>query len=357
MQSSTNTRRTISRSDVHRIRILPLVVLALVVLLWVIPATYRPLSTLLADASVSVRVSEGEGGGGEGGGTTTNTSGEGTTTVATNGGYVYPPKIFGHLHYAKTAGTEINGELAAHYERVCGHKGWSFDAYQFKLRYKEQSSRHGSDIGILNVSDSIFSLNVSDSISKLHPTYNRGRVPPTYMKERGFEDCDWISVEQSWNTWAEILPDYPIELHVPCRDPIQHLMSQCNYKLKVFDCNSADLQKEIDRCLVEANRFHRRLQQDDHVSLKCFNPIPIDPYLDYMGTLLQRKRIETDYVHRDSNRDRNLTAECIWNRKDILEKVGVLLRRMDYYKFCSECMGSEDDVLRSFNQSTTTPTR
>jgi hypothetical protein len=32
-------------------------------------------------------------------------------------------KVIGHLHYAKTAGTEINGELAAHYERVCGHKG------------------------------------------------------------------------------------------------------------------------------------------------------------------------------------------------------------------------------------------
>ena len=38
-------------------------------------------------------------------------------------GYVPYDKIIGHLHVAKTAGTEINGELAAHYERVCGHKG------------------------------------------------------------------------------------------------------------------------------------------------------------------------------------------------------------------------------------------
>jgi hypothetical protein len=42
------------------------------------------------------------------------------TTVV---GYVRYDKVIGHLHYAKTAGTEINGELAAHYERVCGHKG------------------------------------------------------------------------------------------------------------------------------------------------------------------------------------------------------------------------------------------
>ena len=38
-------------------------------------------------------------------------------------GYFRYDKIIGHLHMAKTAGTEINGELAAHYERVCGNKG------------------------------------------------------------------------------------------------------------------------------------------------------------------------------------------------------------------------------------------
>jgi hypothetical protein len=43
-----------------------------------------------------------------------------TTTL----GYVRYDKIIGHLHFAKTAGTTVNGELlAAHYERVCGHKG------------------------------------------------------------------------------------------------------------------------------------------------------------------------------------------------------------------------------------------
>jgi hypothetical protein len=42
-----------------------------------------------------------------------------STTV----GYVPYEKVVGHLHSPKTAGTEINGELAARYERVCGHKG------------------------------------------------------------------------------------------------------------------------------------------------------------------------------------------------------------------------------------------
>ncbi|KAH7624783.1 hypothetical protein NADE_002006 [Nannochloris sp. 'desiccata'] len=31
--------------------------------------------------------------------------------------------IYGHVHMAKTAGPTLNGELAARFERVCGHKG------------------------------------------------------------------------------------------------------------------------------------------------------------------------------------------------------------------------------------------
>ena len=45
------------------------------------------------------------------------------TTNETTLGYVRYDKIIGHLHFAKTAGSTVNGELAAHYERVCGHKG------------------------------------------------------------------------------------------------------------------------------------------------------------------------------------------------------------------------------------------
>ena len=39
-------------------------------------------------------------------------------------------KIFGHVHMAKTAGTSVNGIAANKFERVCGHKGYSYDAYK-----------------------------------------------------------------------------------------------------------------------------------------------------------------------------------------------------------------------------------
>ena len=270
-------------------------------------------------------------------------------------GYVRYPKIFGHLHYAKTAGTEINGELAAHFERVCGHKGSSHDAYQFQVRYRREQvppPPHHQNTRATSTTDGSSStkfiseaMTSQDCIAKAYPTYNRGRVPENIMLERGFEDCDWISIESSWEMWAQILPDYPIELHVPCRDPIEHLMSQCNQKGKVFDCNSMNLRKEVYGCLVGWIRFDNGLQNDTHLSLKCFDPVPIRPYLDYIGQFLERKRIENDYISRATNPTRNKTTECIWTRTDLHRQVRQLLTRLDYYRFCATCMGSEDDLL------------
>lgn len=45
--------------------------------------------------------------------------------------------LYGHVHIAKTAGTTLNGELAMHFERVCGQKGYSFDAISTNERAKK----------------------------------------------------------------------------------------------------------------------------------------------------------------------------------------------------------------------------
>jgi hypothetical protein len=260
------------------------------------------------------------------------------------------PKIFGHLHYAKTAGTEINGELAAHFERVCGHKGYSHDAYQLHVRQEAQLADNNNTTNNQALSTTGFvseaqTLGGNDSISKAFPTFNRGRVPEKIMFERGFEDCDWISLESPWELWSTVLPDYPIELHVPCRDPIEHLMSQCNHKRKIFDCGATNLQKEVNGCLLGWIRFDSDLRHDAHLSLKCFDPTPIHPYLEYIGQFLERKRIETDYIHRSTNPPRNKTNECIWQRPDMHQRVTGVLKRLEYYRFCEECMGSENDLL------------
>ena len=75
--------------------------------------------------------------------------------------------IYGHLHIPKTGGTTLNGLMAAKYERVCGNKGYSHDAYQANIRAfeegKERSTGKGSSGNAWN--------------------YN--------SKNLGFEDCDY----------------------------------------------------------------------------------------------------------------------------------------------------------------------
>jgi hypothetical protein len=254
--------------------------------------------------------------------------------------------VYGLVHLAKTAGTEINGELASHFERVCGNKGWSYDAYQFNKRVKEENSG-GGRISASHASN--------DAITQIYKKGNRGKVPGKFMNEIGFEDCDYIALEHGWKNWKSYVPSQnwtsfketpSLELHVPCRDPLAHLMSQCNFKHIRFNCSTDDLPVEIKNCLVGANRFSRQLKKLHNTNIKCFNPIPIQPYLEYMSERLQRKRIENAYVHRDTNQKRNKDDECIWTETDIAEKVrNIMLKKHDLYGWCNECMGSKDDLL------------
>jgi hypothetical protein len=240
--------------------------------------------------------------------------------------------VYGHIHVAKTAGTDINGELASHFERVCGHKGYSYDAYQFNKR--------------MNASGVSSLFAPKDLISQQHKDHNRGRVPLSVMKEIGFEDCDYISLEAYWRTWEAFKESPSLELHVPCRDPLIHLMSQCNHNEKRFNCATNDLLGEISNCILADSRFSRALGKQQNVNLKCFNPIPIEPYLEYMSERLQRKRIESTHAHRDTNMPRDKKLECIWYEPDVANQVrDIMLQESDLYGWCNECMGSKDDLL------------
>ena len=86
-------------------------------------------------------------------------------------------KLFGHVHMAKTAGTSINGIAANKFERVCGHKGYSYDAFHDNVKAANIAARGGIP----------------------HPD-GRSRVVATTMDEIGYEDCDWISneIEHRW---------------------------------------------------------------------------------------------------------------------------------------------------------------
>ena len=99
---------------------------------------------------------------------------------------IHSNTTYGHIHMAKSGGTTLNGILALNYERVCGHKGYSYDYVQANKRFKNSENWRS----------------VSDSLTQ-KKLYNRGRVPVDIMEEIGYEDCDWISQEVNWDFWLE----------------------------------------------------------------------------------------------------------------------------------------------------------
>jgi hypothetical protein len=247
----------------------------------------------------------------------------------------HPDVIYGHAHIAKTAGTTLNGNLSMHYERICGHKGYSYDAYSTNERAKRNNH----------------SLEYSgDSYSKLVKQSNRGKVPPSIMREIGFHNCDWISHESQWQAWLRFKNwTIPLELHVPCRDNIDHLMSQCNYWRKTFDCNLTGqaMIEQIEGCIVYIHqRYNKKL--NDTFPVKWFDHDKTSDYMDWIGKRLQKRRIEADYAFRASNRQRHKEQECVWDRPDVQQVItSHLIANYDYYSFCDQCLGSEQDLFAS----------
>jgi hypothetical protein len=254
--------------------------------------------------------------------------------------------IYGHVHMVKTAGTNLNGLLASRYDHVCGNKGYSLDYYEYNERVRN-STNH--DVRYV----------ATDSISNRtnNPTMNRGRLPFEIVQEIGFQDCDYISLEHSWEIWPQLRKSLPkrfkLELHVPCRAPLDHLMSMCQYRDWDFDCGADNLGNEIEACVFGMDRFSLKLETIPNVALKCFASLPVEPYIEYMRPRLESRRIPAAYVQRDSNGaggprdDITKRGECLGLYPHIDDQVEqLLLEKYDYYQWCDECLDlSENDLL------------
>lgn len=253
-----------------------------------------------------------------------------------SGSAVKPNAMYGHVHIPKTAGTTVNGELAARYERVCGNKGYSFSAYQ--------ENRRRNEIPVA-VSDQILGR-LRKSQNGLTKTFTLGLYEEVMM-EIGFEDCDYISNEVLWSFWPDNFADWdvPLELHIPCRDPIDHLMSMCNFKDLIFNC-SADPILEVEKCIIGLNRFSKQLVAGyKNIYTKCFNAERNAEYIKYMDRHLQRRRRAANYIFRKTNKNRSPKTECIWDNHITLQQVRQYLLQYDYYRFCDSCLNSRNDLL------------
>jgi hypothetical protein len=257
------------------------------------------------------------------------------TRPISNRGYVRPPVMYGHLHMGKTGGTTLNLNVSTHYELACGHKGYSFDA-----------ARRNRKLALL----------ASNPSNLFRPEFIK--VPTHEIEEWGYAECDWISHEADWEIWTRPWQIWnrvgenflvPLELHVPCRDPVGHLMSMCRHYEKEFDCNTQDVGKEIKNCLSGLlSRFSPRLLTWPGIHLKCFNwSASFDgQYMDYIGTKLLRKRQVTPFVQVHTNKPRNASSECVWKSALLQKRIMIyMLEEYAYYRFCAGCLGSTEDIL------------
>lgn len=252
-----------------------------------------------------------------------------------------PTTVYGHLHIAKTGGSNTNILLAQKYDNVCGNKASSYNAYRISKERIEDG---------------------------LNNTFKPGRKGVAYnklRKEIGFADCDYISLETSFGNWKKHVVDHlefanrnlTLELHVPCRDPIEHLLSACNHRGKTFECPDINdeeaLASEVTKCLwskagSRRPRFDPILKSQPNIRLKCFPSFPINNYVNYMGQFLHRRRIEAPRVQLKTNRDRVKKEECLLAQDEKyvakVKEMALKLDIMGYYKYCDECIGSSDEL-------------
>lgn len=256
---------------------------------------------------------------------------------------IYNPRIpehtiFGHVHMPKTYGTTINGEMALRFRNVCGNKGYSLLEYQrnvnlqaFKVG-KRVSPIFGnsSHVDLMRVLQKHFNTSIQAVNSAV-----------------GYEECDYISQEASWDFWPSLFKNSSVkmELHVPCRDKLEHLMSMCNFKHIHFDCEK-DIEEMSKKCLIGLNRFSDMLViQYPNIKVRCFSPEKLDQYYRLMEKYLLPRKMTVPYVFRPSNKPRKRSTECIWTNHTASSLAIEYLKRLVYYKFCELCIGSADDLL------------
>lgn len=235
--------------------------------------------------------------------------------------------LIGHIHVAKTGGSFLNQLLANEYENVCGNKGYSFDFYQATKKHMIYKDK----------------LHQKDSITRLYPNsyFSRLCIPLSIMLERGFENCDYLSIEQNIFFWQRF-KEWPrkLELHLPCRDPVEHFLSQVNHRGLNIDCSTFVPSKDAHNYTFFLDRRFKIENIPSFASIKCMKFE--DQFTIYPKRIgLRKKNPEAVFPNmkiRSKSAARNREQECILTNRTLrneLEKH--LLETYDYYKFCSTC--------------------
>ena len=245
--------------------------------------------------------------------------------------------IYGHVHIAKTAGSSLLDVLAGKYDRVCSNKSSS---REFNATFKHKRCKDG------------------------HEWHQY--QPKKFLDY--LDQCDYVSAEFKSPFWYETEWNRTMELHIPCKDPLNMLMSNCFWprgvdreknKVRGFDCSpekttDKNLEIQIRRCLGGQNglleqrfseKFVKKARQNG-ITMKCFdNDDTFDAYQDYMDPRLKHRDNPIE-INMCWPRLRNRDTECIWKDEELQARViRILLHNYYYFRYCKDCLFSPDNLI------------
>ena len=154
-------------------------------------------------------------------------------------------------------------------------------------------------------------------------------------------------------------------MHLPCRDPIDMLVSHCftGEQPKGWDCKPGITVPEIDeqifRCLGKGDnsildkqfglKFLRLLKnRESNATVKCYDDDQtLDNYVDYMDQRLEhREPIVQINMCRASNP--LAAASCLYEDENLRAKVKRrLLNYYYYFKYCQRCLPTSNNLFSS----------
>lgn len=216
------------------------------------------------------------------------------------------PEIFFHVHLAKTAGSTVNRVAARRYYGVCGHKGYSFSQ---------------------NLEDT-----VRERTDARYKGYGLDRVFPKRMQSWGFHNCAFISHEIGADAFTKVVrldafQNVTKTGIIPCRKPVDHLLSQCN------------MNEIISRCSIEWNRYNDSLL-DVFDRIILFRYDDFDPLIARLDRAMPRRVIAlADTYYFRTNRPRNTQNEHFGMSCPISTMREHLMRSWSYYRLCDNLLG------------------
>ena len=188
----------------------------------------------------------------------------------------------------------------------------------------------------------------------------RGRLQRGRRGRSTTLNCALISHEVRWQTLGNIANDTvwymdgpnissaripQTKLLVPCRDPVDHMLSQCNHKNKIFSKLATSLgncPSVIDRCKVGWNRYdHRLISYFDKVVL--FQYDKLDSVMQHLDESLPKRVFDMDGsspAFYRTNKDRVKENEIFTPQCSEVELREALLQAWSYYRLCDAFLAS-----------------